>query len=315
MYRGNVRIGIISKAYSLLLEFCDLTLTTFLYLPLPGTPGTHQIINSAGTKQIITIVTTASALQGALQGQGLVSAAGGATRTITTMASTTPVVVSGAQVAQAGSLVSAEEAQLAEIAMDAEQSSGDAGAAAIDGTGLPMQVDGIADDYYYPLQVDGVDDNGTEGEAKEEESQGEGEQQMEQPVESEESAAAAEGDGQPEGDGTGDVAPEQAVLDAAAAAAMEESTEKPEADEPAEDSLPPASDTTAPESMDTTTPPDSADVKQETESGSDNLTGKIVILLLLHCYYYDNDYYYYTTATTTAAATAVANNYINFHLC
>jgi len=132
--------------------------------------GGHQIINAGGQKQIITIVTQASALQGALSSAGTIMANTQVTNTITTPVISSPIVVSSTQARSAAAMASETAAATEALAALDEMGGGDATV-----EGLPMQTDGAMDDndedfanlhdYCLP-QVDGPFDptDGTDGE-------------------------------------------------------------------------------------------------------------------------------------------------------
>jgi hypothetical protein len=106
-----------------------------------GGAGQTQIINTSGGKQIITIVTTASALHGALAGASPMVART-VTSSLTSAVRSAPIMVTTRPAATLQAIPQ-ESAELTEAALAAEQ--------------LPMQVDGMCDEYFLP-QLDGAGD-------------------------------------------------------------------------------------------------------------------------------------------------------------
>ena len=156
-------------------------ITTIPKLSTSTTSGTQFIVvttragahasdlasHTSGGKQIITIVTAASALQGALAGVSR-----GTLNVSSSMAATTAVTsslssaVSSAPVVVMTRNVTPSTAEAAPSAENME--TGELTEAALAAEALPMQVDGVADEYYVP-QLDGAGDeeNHTEGGADE----------------------------------------------------------------------------------------------------------------------------------------------------
>lgn len=106
-------------------------------VPAGTTAGTRQIIQGAGGKQIITIVTSASALQGALSATGQVASAGQAAKVISA-----PVVVSSGASDGGATVVGTADAS-GEVSLDAS-------------TLEQLQLQMAAGEAEQPMQVDGT---------------------------------------------------------------------------------------------------------------------------------------------------------------